>query len=89
MFEAWELIGSEVMSDLEDQTAETEPRAEAGVVVMLLAGDIPGAELAEPLDKHPVTALRWWLLCRGIKVSTSVRKKDLIDRLVMAMCCIH
>ena len=32
--------------------------------------DIPGAELSEPLDKHPVAALRWWLLCRGIKVPT-------------------
>ncbi len=48
--------------------------------VVLTAADIPGAELSEPLDKHPVAALRWWLLCRGIKVPTSNRKKDLVDR---------
>jgi hypothetical protein len=49
--------------------------------VFLLPADIPGAELSEPLEKHPVAALRWWLLCRGIKISTSVRKKNLVERL--------
>ena len=48
--------------------------------VALTAVDIPGAELSEPLDKHPVAALRWWLLCRVIKVPTSIKKKDLVDR---------
>ena len=45
----------------------------SAVVVALTASDKPGAELAEPLDKHPVAALRWWLLCRGIKVSEEER----------------
>ena len=49
--------------------------------VTLTAADIPGAELSQPLDKHPVVALRWWLLCRGTKVPTSLKKKELIDRL--------
>ena len=43
--------------------------------VELTAGDIPGAELSEPLDKHPVAALRWWLLCRGIKVPNIYQEK--------------
>ncbi len=47
--------------------------------ITLTAVGIPGAELAEPLDKHPVAALRWWLLCRGIKVPNSTKKKDLVD----------
>ena len=29
--------------------------------------DIPGAHLDEPFEAHNVAALRWWLLCRGIK----------------------
>ena len=59
------------MSDQEDDTrAEpdvvNEAEAEAGVVdeaiavlVTPSAGDIPGAALTEPLDKHLVAALRW------------------------------
>ena len=43
--------------------------------VELTAGDIPRAELSEPLDKHPVAALRWWLLCRGIKVPNIYQEK--------------
>ena len=34
--------------------------------VSLNAEDIPGAVLTDPLDKHKVPSLRWWLLCRGI-----------------------
>ena len=97
MFEAEGSSGSGGMSDQEGDVvneAEAEAgvvdEAEAGVVdeagadlVSLSAGDIPGAELTEPLDKHPVAALRWWLLCRGIKIPTSVRKKDLIHRLAI------
>ncbi len=47
--------------------------------IMLTAVGIPGAELSEPLDKHPVAALRWWLLCRGIEVPNSTKEKDLVD----------
>ena len=42
--------------------------------------DIPGAHLDEPLEAHNVAALRWWLLCRGIKVTTSLRKRQIIAR---------
>ncbi len=48
--------------------------------IRLHASDIPGAELSQPFEKHPLAALRWWLLCRGIKVSNSLRKKDVIDK---------
>ena len=86
MFEAEGSSGSGGMSDQESDVVN-EAEAEAGVVdeagADLSAGDIPGAELTEPLDKHPVAALRWWLLCRGIKIPTSVRKKDLIHRLAI------
>ena len=37
------------------------------VSVTLTAADIPGADLSEPLESHAVPALRWWLLCRGLK----------------------
>ena len=42
--------------------------------------DIPGAHLDEPLEAHNVAALRWWLLCRGIRVATSLRKHQIIAR---------
>ena len=54
-------------------------------VVTLTAADIPGAHLCEPYDKHTVAALRWWLLCRGIKALTSWKKSKLIERLVPYM----
>ena len=37
------------------------------VAIKLTAEDIPGAELKEPLARHSVPALQWWLICRGIK----------------------
>ena len=36
-------------------------------IVELTEQDIPAAALKEPFDLHNVTALRWWLQCRGIK----------------------
>ena len=51
-----------------------------GVVVELTDADIPGAHLEEPLDSHNVTALRWWLSCRGIKAPSSWRKQELIAK---------
>jgi len=50
------------------------------VSVTLTAADIPGADLSEPLESHAVPALRWWLLCRGLKVPSSLRKEQVIDR---------
>ena len=46
--------------------------------------DIPGASLEEPLDAHNVAAQKWWLLCRGIKLQSSSRKKQLVARLVLS-----
>ena len=43
-----------------------------------------GASLEEPLDAHNVSALKWWLLCRGIKLQSSSRKKQLVARLVLS-----
>ncbi len=68
--------GSQVMS-ISSGGGESSTAVEE---ITLTAEDIPGAELSEPLDKHPVAVLRWWLLCRGIKVATSTKKKDLVDR---------
>ena len=67
------------MSDLSAQGAQASVAEE----VTLTPADIPGAMLAEPLEKHPVVALRWWLLCRGVKASTAMRKKDLIKRYII------
>ena len=64
---------------MSDQTSDIEG-GEDLEVVSLTAADIPGAELSDPLEKHPTAALRWWLLCRGVKVPTSLRKKELIAR---------
>ena len=49
-------------------------------VVELSESDIPGASLAEPLESHALPALRWWLQCRGIKVPSSMKKKQVIMR---------
>ena len=38
------------------------------VEVTMEPTDIPGADLKEPFKTHAMPALRWWLLCRGIRV---------------------
>ena len=48
--------------------------------VELTEKDIPGAVLEEPLESVTIPALRWWLLCRGIQVPTSLRKAKLIEK---------
>ena len=48
--------------------------------ITLTEDDIPGASLSEPLDKHTVSPLRWWLLWRGINSPTSLKKKQLIEK---------
>ena len=35
--------------------------------------DLPGAHLEEVLKLHNITALRWWLLYRGIKINKQDR----------------
>lgn len=46
----------------------------------LTENDIPGASLQPPFEKHTVSELRWWLLCRGLTVSTSMKKGKIIDK---------
>ena len=66
---------------MERKSSNNEPSAGPRLqVVKLTATDVPGAELAEPLDIHGIPALRRWLLCRGIKAATSWRKAQLIKR---------
>ena len=48
--------------------------------VELTEEDIPGARLEEPLESVTMPALRWWLLCRGIQVTTTLRKAKLIEK---------
>ena len=42
--------------------------------ITLTAAAIPSTELSELLDKHPVAALRWWLLCRGLRLHISEKE---------------
>ena len=48
--------------------------------IVLTEADIPGASLQKPLEVHNVAALKWWLLCRGVQVSSSCKKSNLIER---------
>ena len=55
----------------------------AACEVTLTEDDIPGAKLSKPYNKHTISALRWWLLCRGIEVPTSWKKQQILDRFVI------
>ena len=60
---------------------DSEPQdSEPQVIVTLTEADIPGALLNEPLETHNVAALKWWLLCHDIKLPSSCRKRQLIER---------
>ena len=50
----------------------------------LTEDDIPGASLTEPLERHTVPELTWWLLCRGISVPKSWKKAQVIKRCVLS-----
>ena len=43
--------------------------------IELSENDIPGATLEEPLESATLPRLRWWLLCHGIEISNSMKKK--------------
>ena len=49
-------------------------------VVQLTEVDVPGALLEEPMDKHSIPALKRWLLCHGIEMSSSVCKRQLLHK---------
>ena len=50
------------------------------VAVELTEDDVPGASLDEPMEKQSVPAVKRWLLCRGIDIPTSTKKKKLLER---------
>ena len=52
------------------------------LVVCLTEDDVPGASLDEPMERQSIPALKRWLLCRGIEMPRSTRKKQLLARLV-------
>ena len=41
--------------------------ASSPISVTLMPANIPGVLLNELLEAHAVSALKWWLLCRGVK----------------------
>ena len=47
--------------------------------VILSPADVPDADLSELYEAHAVPALKWWLLCRGIKAPSSWKKAQLIN----------
>ena len=58
--------------------------------ITLSPSDIPGAELSEPYEKHPVVALCWWLLCCLMLVApTFWKKKKIVDRCGVAASYIN
>ena len=61
--------------------AQQPATSQPAISVELTEDDIPGAHLDEPYERHNVQALKWWLLCRGIKAGSSLKKADLILRL--------
>ena len=63
------------MASNEGTNVRNEPEA-----VQLTKSDIPGAKLTGAIDSYTMAELKWWLLCRGVKVPNSWNKKELISR---------
>ena len=53
---------------------------EATSALELTENDILGAIIHEMLENATMHSLRWWLLCHGIRVPSSWRKAELIER---------
>ena len=45
-----------------------------------LTEDDVGAFLQPPFEKYTNAELRWWLQCRGVTVSTSMKKANIISK---------
>ena len=56
--------GKSLLAAIQAQQPAT---SQPAISVELTEDDIPGAHLDEPYERHNVQALKWWLLCRGIK----------------------
>ena len=65
---------------MNDESTSSQDAGATLVMVELDKNDIPGAALSAPLQSHTVPELKWWLLCRGIKPSTSLKKVQQMDR---------
>ena len=50
------------------------------VDVVLTSEDIPGSVLPEPLERHTIPKLKWWLQCREISVLSSWKKGAIIKK---------
>ena len=48
--------------------------------VCLTEADVPGALLNEPIEGQSVPALKRWLLCRGIEMPRSAKKRKLLEK---------
>ena len=70
-----------IMASNEATSVRNEPEP-----VRLTESDIPGAKFTRPIDSYTVTELKWWLLCRGVKMPTSWSKKQLISRYTIVLC---
>ena len=46
----------------------------------LTEDDIVGVSLQPPFERFTNAELRWWLQCRGVNVSTSMKKANIIDK---------
>ena len=59
-----------------------EPSGSGVHSVVLNPANIFGADLSVPYEVYAIPALKWWLLCRGIKAPSSWKKAQLINRFV-------
>ena len=63
----------------EGVVADYEPRRPR-VEVKIMKEDVSEAKLDESLDRYTVHELKWWLLCRGVHVSSYLRKHCIGER---------
>ena len=73
-----------IMTSNEETTSRNELET-----IQLTEADIPGAKLTGLMDSHTMVELKWWLLCRGVKVPNSWNKKQLITRYSMIYCIVY
>ncbi len=50
----------------------------AGPSISLTEDDVPGAKLLLPFERHTLSQLRRWLLCRAIVLPSSLKKDKVI-----------
>ncbi len=50
----------------------------AGPSISLTEDDVPGTKLLPPFERHTLSQLRRWLLCRAIVLPSSLKKDKVI-----------